>query len=211
MANAELTWGLVIAAMRRIPQRMASLQARRWQESVGESLGGKTLGLFGFRRIAQVAAGYAKVFEIPVLVWAREESRSRPAAPGLEVASDRGELFERTDLLSVHLRLLTSTRGMVTAGDLNRMHATSLFVNTSRAGLVEPDALVDALRRGARVWPQSTYSTRNRCETQTTRLRSSTTSSAPRPSATSPVVSGSCNSATSSTRSSAIRRAYLPT
>jgi D-3-phosphoglycerate dehydrogenase len=148
MANAELTWGLVIAAMRRIPQRMASLQAGRWQESVGESLGGKTLGLFGFRRIAQVAAGYAKVFEIPVLVWAREESRSRPAAPGLEVASDRGELFERTDLLSVHLRLLTSTRGMVTAGDLNRMHATSLFVNTSRAGLVEPDALVDALRRG---------------------------------------------------------------
>lgn len=148
MATAELTWGLVIAAMRRIPQQMASLQAGRWQESVGESLGGKTLGLFGFGRIAQVVAGYAKVFDMPVLVWAREDSRARAAAAGLEVASGKGELFERSDVLSVHLRLLPSTRGIVAAADLDRMHATSLFVNTSRAGLVEPDALVDALLRG---------------------------------------------------------------
>ena len=148
MATAELTWGLVIAAMRRIPQQMSSLRAGRWQESVGESLGGKTLGLFGYGRIAQVVAGYAKVFEMPVLVWAREESRARAAAAGLEVASDKGDLFERSDVLSVHLRLLASTRGIVTAGDLNRMQATALFVNTSRAGLVEPDALTEALRRG---------------------------------------------------------------
>jgi len=148
MATAELTWGLVIAAMRRIPQQMASLRAGRWQESVGESLGGKTLGLFGYGRIAQVVAGYAKVFEMPVLVWAREESRARAAAAGLEVASDKGDLFERSDVLSVHLRLLTSTRGIITGGDLSRMQANSLFVNTSRAGLVEPDALVEALRRG---------------------------------------------------------------
>ena len=127
---------------------MASLQAGRWQESVGESLGGKTLGLFGFGRIAQVVAGYAKVFDMPVLVWAREDSRARAAAAGLEVASGKGELFERSDVLSVHLRLLPSTRGIVAAADLDRMHATSLFVNTSRAGLVEPDALVDALLRG---------------------------------------------------------------
>src|SRR5450755_3831254 len=119
MATAELTWGLVIAAMRRIPQQMASLRAGRWQESVGESLGGKTLGLFGYGRIAQVMAGYAKVFEMPVLVWAREESRVRAAAAGLEVASDKGDLFDRSDVLSVHLRLLASTRGIVTAGDLN--------------------------------------------------------------------------------------------
>jgi len=148
MATAELTWGLVIAAMRRIPQQMSSLRAGRWQESVGESLGGKTLGLFGYGRIAQVLAGYAKVFEMPVLVWAREESRARAAAAGLEVATDKGELFERSDVLTVHLRLVASTRGIVTAGDLNRMQETSLFVNTSRAGLVEPDALIEALRRG---------------------------------------------------------------
>jgi len=148
MATAELTWGLVIAAMRRIPQQMASLRAGRWQESVGESMGGKTLGLFGFGRIAQVVADYAKVFDMPVLVWAREESRGRAAAAGLEVASNKDELFERSDVLSVHLRLLTSTRGIVAATDLDRMKATSLFVNTSRAGLVERDALVDALRRG---------------------------------------------------------------
>ena len=148
MATAELTWGLVIAAMRRIPQQMSSLRAGRWQESVGESLGGKTLGLFGYGRIAQVVAGYAKVFEMPVLVWAREESRARAATAGLEVASDKGDLFERSDVLCVHLRLVASTRGIVTAGDLNRMQATSLFVNTSRAGLVEPDALTGALRRG---------------------------------------------------------------
>jgi D-3-phosphoglycerate dehydrogenase len=147
MATAELTWGLVIAAMRRIPQQMASLRAGRWQESVGESLGGKTLGLFGFGRIAQVVAGYAKVFEMAILVWAREESRARAAAAGFEVASDKGDLFERSDVLSVHLRLLASTRGIVTAGDLNRMQAASLFVNTSRAGLIEPGALVGALRR----------------------------------------------------------------
>jgi len=85
---------------------------------------------------------------MPVLVWAREESRARAAAAGLEVATDKGELFERSDVLTVHLRLVASTRGIVTAGDLNRMQETSLFVNTSRAGLVEPDALIEALRRG---------------------------------------------------------------
>ena len=148
MVTAELTWGLVIAAMRRIPQQMASLRAGRWQESVGESLSGKTLGLFGYGRIAQVVAGYAKVFEMPVLVWAREESRARAAAAGLKVASDKEDLFEHSDVLSVHLRLLASTRGIITAGDLSRMQATSLFVNTSRADLVEPGALVDALGRG---------------------------------------------------------------
>lgn len=148
MVTAELTWGLVIAAMRRIPQQMASLRAGRWQESVGESLSGKTLGLFGYGRIAQVVAGYAKVFEMPVLVWAREESRARAAAAGLTVAPDKGDLFEHSDVLSVHLRLLAFTRGIITAGYLSPMQETSLFVNTSRADLVEPSALVDALGRG---------------------------------------------------------------
>ena len=148
LATAELTWGLVLAAMRRIPQQMASLRAGQWQESVGRTLGGKTLGLFGYGRIAEVVAGYARVFEMPVLVWAREESRRNAASAGLEVAADKADLFERSDILSVHLRLVPPTRGIVTAGDLARMQPTSLFVNTSRAGLVEPGALVEALHRG---------------------------------------------------------------
>jgi D-3-phosphoglycerate dehydrogenase len=147
-ATAELTWGLVLSAMRRIPQQMASLRAGRWQESVGHTLGGKTFGLFGYGRIAEVVAGYAKTFGMPVLVWAREESRRKAAASGLEVAADKGEFFERCDVLSLHLRLVPATRGIVGTGDLDRMQSSALFVNTSRAGLVEPGALVAALRRG---------------------------------------------------------------
>jgi D-3-phosphoglycerate dehydrogenase len=148
VATAELTWGLVVAAMRRIPQQMASLRAGRWQESVGHTLGGKTIGLFGYGRIAQVVAGYATVFDMPVLVWAREESRNKAASDGREVAASKEEFFERSDVLSVHLRLVPATRGIVTVRDLGRMQPSSLFVNTSRAGLVEPGALVDALRTG---------------------------------------------------------------
>ncbi len=147
-ATAELTWGLVIAALRRIPQQMASLKSGRWQESVGTTLRGRTLGLYGYGRIARVVAGYARAFDMPVLVWAREESRHRAAEDGHEVADRRASLFERSDVLSVHLRLVESTRGVVTGEDLARMPPTSLFVNTSRAGLVEPGALVAALRSG---------------------------------------------------------------
>jgi D-3-phosphoglycerate dehydrogenase len=148
IATAELTWGLVLAAMRRIPQQMASLRAGRWQESVGQTLAGKTLGLFGYGRIAEVVAGYGTVFDMPVLVWAREESRRNASVAGFEVATDKEELFERSDVLSLHLRLVPTTRGIVTSADLDRMRSSSLFVNTSRAGLIEPGALAEALRRG---------------------------------------------------------------
>ena len=148
LSTAELTWGLVLAAMRRIPQQMTSLRSGHWQESVGHTLAGRTLGLFGYGRIAEVVSGYGRAFGMPVLVWARPESRARASAAGLEVALGKQELFERSDVLSVHLRLVAETRGIVTADDLARMQSTSLFVNTSRAGLVESGALVDALRRG---------------------------------------------------------------
>jgi D-3-phosphoglycerate dehydrogenase len=148
MATAELTWGLVVAAMRRIPQQMASLRSGHWQESVGQTLGGKTLGLFGYGRIAEVVARYGAVFDMGVLVWAREESRRKAASAGLRVASGKEELFENSDVLSLHLRLVPETRGIVTTTDLDRMRPSSLFVNTSRAGLVEPGALTEALRRG---------------------------------------------------------------
>jgi len=138
----------VLAAMRRIPQQMASLRAGGWQESVGNSLGGRTLGLFGYGRIARVVASYARVFDMPVLVWARPESRARAADDGLEVAASKDVLFERSDVLSVHLRLVPATRGIVTADDLARMRPSSLFVNTSRAGLVERGALAAAVGAG---------------------------------------------------------------
>jgi D-3-phosphoglycerate dehydrogenase / 2-oxoglutarate reductase len=147
-AAAELTWGLVLAAMRRIPQQMASLRAGTWQMGVGDSLRGTTLGIYGYGRIGEVVAGYGRAFGMRVLAWGREESRARALAAGYEVAQTREGLFEESDVLSLHLRLVPATRGIVTGADLARMKPTSLLVNTSRAGLVEPGALLSALRAG---------------------------------------------------------------
>lgn len=147
-ATAELTWGLVLAAMREIPQQMASLQSGRWQKGVGRSLRGKTLGLFGYGRIARVVAGYAEAFGMEVLVWAREESRARAAADGRAVAASKDAFFESADVLSLHMRLVDATRGIVTGSDLARMKPDSLLVNTSRAPLIEAGALVEALEAG---------------------------------------------------------------
>lgn len=147
-ATAELTFALILAAMRRLPEQVASLRAGRWQSAVGRTLRGKRLGLYGYGRIARVVAGYARAFEMDVRVLASEASSARAAADGLEVASSRAAFFSSCDVISLHLRLVAATRGVVTAGDLARMAPDSLFVNTSRAGLVEPGALVAALRRG---------------------------------------------------------------
>jgi len=147
-ATAELTWGLLIAAMRRIPQQMAALRAGKWQSDVGFSLRGKTLGIYGYGRIGAVVAGFAKAFGMDVLVWAREASRVRAQADGHAVAPSKEALFERCDVVSLHLRLNESTRGTVKADDLARMKPTALLVNTSRAPLIERGALVAALQRG---------------------------------------------------------------
>jgi len=147
-ATAELTWGLVLAAMREIPQQMASLQSGDWQIGVGRTVRGKTLGLYGYGRIAKVVAEYAQAFGMNVLVWAREESRARAAADGYDVAESKEAFFESCDVLSLHMRLVDATRGIVTADDLARMKPTALLVNTSRAPLIEEGALVSALRAG---------------------------------------------------------------
>jgi D-3-phosphoglycerate dehydrogenase len=147
-ATAELTWALVLAAMRQIPQQAASLKAGRWQAGVGHSLIGKTLGLYGYGRIAKVVAGYGAAFGMRVLVWARPESLERAQADGRDTAPTREDFFSESDVLSLHLRLVPATRGIVKQADLARMKPTSLLVNTSRAGLIEPGALVDALRSG---------------------------------------------------------------
>jgi D-3-phosphoglycerate dehydrogenase / 2-oxoglutarate reductase len=143
-AAAELTWALVLAAARQIPQQMASLRSGGWQSGVGSTLRGRTLGIYGYGRIGKVVAGYGRAFGMPVLVWARERAR----ADGLAVAPSKAEFFASCDVLSLHLRLVEATRGIVTAADLAVMKPDALLVNTSRAGLVEPGALVTALRAG---------------------------------------------------------------
>jgi D-3-phosphoglycerate dehydrogenase len=147
-AAAELTWGLVLAAMRQIPQQMRSLQSGRWQSGVGHSLRGKTLGIHGYGRIGATVAGYGKAFGMHVLVWAREPSRQRARADGYAAADSQEMFYEACDIVSLHMRLVSDTRDTVRLSDLARMKPTALLVNTSRAGLIEPDALVHALRSG---------------------------------------------------------------
>lgn len=148
-ATAELTWGLILAAIRRIPQEMAALRAGRWQAyPIGTGLRGKTLGIYGYGRIGGVVAGYGRAFGMHVVAWGREGSLARAREDGHAVAASREALFAESDVLSLHVRLLEATRGMVTAADLALMKPTALLVNTSRAGLIAPGVLEAALRAG---------------------------------------------------------------
>ena len=147
-AAAELTWGLALAAARRIPQQMAALKSGHWQVGVGDTLRGKTLGIYGYGRIGSAVAGYGKAFGMKVIAWARENSLKRAVADGYEAAAGKREFFEACDVLSLHMRLVKDTRGIVTAADLALMKSSSILVNTSRAGLVVPGALVAALKAG---------------------------------------------------------------
>lgn len=160
VAPAELTWALVMAAMRRLPQYIGTLKHGAWQQSgmkaasmpanfgLGQVLRGKTLGIWGYGRIGQLVAGYGKAFGMKVLIWGSHASRSRAEADGHSAAASRDEFFSVSDVLSIHLRLNEETQGIVTLEDLSRMKPTALFVNTSRAELVEPDALIAGLNRG---------------------------------------------------------------
>ena len=147
-STAELTWGLILAAVRQIPQQMAALQAGKWQIGVGTTLRGKTIGLYGYGRIARAVADYGRAFGMTVMVWAREASRERARSDGLVVPASKTAFFEQCDLISLHMRLVEATSHIVTSEDLARMKPTALLVNTSRAPLIEPGALVAALRAG---------------------------------------------------------------
>jgi D-3-phosphoglycerate dehydrogenase len=147
-ATAELTWGLVIAAMRRIPQEMARLKSGGWQGTLGTGLRGRALGVFGYGTIGKQVAGFGKAFGMKVLVWSREKGLSAARADGYDAARSQLALFEEADVVSLHIRLTPETRGIVGASDLARMKPTALLVNTSRAALVEEGALVRALRAG---------------------------------------------------------------
>lgn len=160
IAPAELTWALVMAAMRRLPQYIGNLKHGAWQQSglkaasmpanfgMGATLKGRTLGIWGYGHIGQLVAGYGKAFGMRVLVWGRQASRDKAVADGHEAASSQASFFAESDVLSLHLRLADATRAIVKAEDLALMKPTALLVNTSRAELIEPDALLAALNRG---------------------------------------------------------------
>ena len=147
-ATAELTWGLILAAMRRIPQEAENMKKGGWQQTVGAGLRGRRLGIFGFGRIGSVVAGYGKAFGMRVQVFGREGSAERARAAGFDTIAGRSDFFASSDVLSVHVRLTSETRGLITADDLARMKPEAVFVNTSRAELVAPGALVAALSAG---------------------------------------------------------------
>lgn len=147
-AAAEMTWALVLASMRQLPRQVAALKAGQWQLEPGRTLRGQTLGIYGYGRIGSEVARYGKAFGMDVLVWAREASLEHARADGWATAPSKERFFEECDVLSLHMRLVPATRGIVTAADLARMKTTALLVNTSRAPLIEAGALVDALRAG---------------------------------------------------------------
>ncbi len=160
VAPAELTWALIMAATRRLPQYIGNLKHGAWQQSglkaasmpanfgIGTVLKGKTLGIWGFGKIGQLLAGYGRAFGMQVMVWGSENSRQAAVATGYTVADSKQQFFMESDVLSLHLRLNDVTRGAVTSEDLSLMKPTALLVNTSRAELIEPDALIAALNRG---------------------------------------------------------------
>ncbi|EHR70817.1 phosphoglycerate dehydrogenase-like oxidoreductase [Burkholderiales bacterium JOSHI_001] len=160
VAPAELTWALIMAAMRRLPQYIGNLKHGAWQQSglkaasmppnfgLGQVLKGKTLGIWGYGKIGQLVAGYGRAFGMHVTVWGSEDARERAAREGCLPAPSCSAFFEACDVLSVHLRLNEATRGIIRLDDLARMKPTALFVNTSRAELVEENALVSALNKG---------------------------------------------------------------
>jgi len=147
-STAELAWGLMIAAMRRIPQQMQQLKAGNWQTEVGRGMKGKTLGIYGYGKIGAVVAGYGKAFGMKVVVLSREESTKQAIADGYIAAKSKEAFFEECDIITLQMRLRDATRGIVSAADLARMKPSALIVNTSRAGLIAPGALLEALNKG---------------------------------------------------------------
>lgn len=148
-APAELTWALILASLRSIPQEVASAKAGKWQMSpVGTQLRNRTLGIYGYGSIGSIVAGYGKAFGMRVIVWGRDGSLGRAREHGFEIAASREAFFEQSDVVSVHLRLSPESRGIIKAADFAKMKTTALFVNTSRADLVDRGALEAALTYG---------------------------------------------------------------
>lgn len=147
-STVELTWGLIIGALRHIPLEAARLKAGQWNSSIGTCLHGLTLGIYAYGRIGKLVADVGRAFGMNILCWGREASTARARADGLSIATSRAAFFAECDVLSLHLPLRNETRGGITAADLALMKPTALLVNTSRAGIIESGALVNALKNG---------------------------------------------------------------
>lgn len=147
-AAAEMTLALILASYRQIPDQVASIKAGAWQMGVGRTLRGRTLGLYGYGRIGRAVASYAKALGMHVQWWSSEDGRARAIADGETVATSREGFFNTSDVVSVHVRLKPDTKGIITAADLSVMKDRALFVNTSRSGLVAPDALETEIAKG---------------------------------------------------------------
>jgi D-3-phosphoglycerate dehydrogenase len=147
-AAAELTFGLVLDSLRLIPQHVAALKSGQWQIGIGQTLRGKTLGIYGYGRIGAVVASYGRAFGMKVIAWARPASLDKARADGHTSAASKEAFFEACDVMTLHMRLVDATRNIVTAADLARMKPEALLVNTSRAPLIAPGALLEALRKG---------------------------------------------------------------
>lgn len=152
LAPAELTWGLIMSSSRHLHAYSAELKRGSWQSASGLGLGrvvrGRTLGIWGYGRIGTLVAGFGRAFGMNVMIWGSESSRGRAIADGLLAAQSQEDFFAEADVISIHLRLVEATLGIVTEADLMRMKEDALFVNTSRAELVAPNALVRSLRAG---------------------------------------------------------------
>lgn len=147
-AAAELTFALILSAMRQIPQHVQSLKNGTWQVGVGKTLRGRILGLYGYGRIARAVSDYARAFGMHVWWWGSETGRQRASEANEPIASSRTAFFAESDVVSLHVRLKPTTRGIVSAADLALMTPQSLLVNTARAGLIEEGALLGALEKG---------------------------------------------------------------
>jgi D-3-phosphoglycerate dehydrogenase / 2-oxoglutarate reductase len=147
-ATAELTWGLILSALRNLPFEVKRLKEGYWQSTLGIGVNGKTLGIYAYGKIGSIVAGVGKAFGARVICWGREGSTGRARAAGFEVAKSREEFFAEADIISLHLPLNKDTRGIVTRDDLQRMKPSALLVNPSRSGLITKDALEEALRAG---------------------------------------------------------------
>ena len=147
-AAAELTWALALACARHLPRQVEALKRGTWQTNVGTTLRGKTLGIYGYGRIGRAVARYGRAFDMEIMAWSSPKTLEAARAEGCRIAASKAEFFAESDVLSLHLRLVPATRGIVTPEDLARMKPTAILVNTSRAGLIAPGALAQALAAG---------------------------------------------------------------
>ena len=148
IAPAELTWALILAARRNVVVEAERMRRGEWPATLSHRLAGSTLGIFGLGTIGELVARVGPAFGMRVLVWGREKSVALARARGYDAAASREQFFAESDVLSLHVRMAAATRGIVTRSDLGQMKPSALLVNSSRAGLIEPGALEEALRAG---------------------------------------------------------------